>query len=93
MQLALPDTALGDLSDELPYHSLGSIMHSLKGYTALKANQILEREGQFWAHESSDHSVRNIDEWNRIVAYVLNNPVKVGFVQHWSDWPWSYRRQ
>jgi len=76
-----------------PYHSLASIMHSLKGYTAYKANRILEREGEFWAHESYDHSVRDFEEWNRIVAYVLNNPVKAGFVKHWSDWPWNYQRK
>lgn len=34
------------------YNSLASIMHSLKGYTARKANRLLERRGAFWAHES-----------------------------------------
>jgi REP element-mobilizing transposase RayT len=78
--------------DGLEYQSLASIMQSLKGYTALKANQILGREGEFWAHESYDHWIRNDDEWRRIVAYVLNNPLKAGYAKHWQDWKWNYCR-
>jgi len=74
------------------YHSLSSIMQSLKGYTAFRANRALCREGEFWAHESYDHWIRDFDEWQRTVAYVLNNPVKAGYVEIWQDWKWSYRR-
>ena len=71
---------------------MASIMHSLKGYTSYEANRLLERSGEFWEHESYDHFVRDAKEWERIVAYVLNNPVKGRLVQHWHDWKWSYRR-
>jgi hypothetical protein len=47
---------------------------------------------EFWAHESYDHYVRDADEWERIVAYVLNNPVKAGYVANWREWRWNYRR-
>lgn len=77
---------------EPTYHSLASIMQSLKGYTAFKCNRVLCREGEFWAHESYDHWIRNYAEWQRIVAYVLNNPVKAGYVERWQDWKWNYRR-
>lgn len=73
--------------------SLAKIMQSLKGFTAHECNMLLEREGEFWAHESYDHYVRDQDEWDRIVAYVLNNPVKAGYVKDWSDWQWNYRRE
>ncbi len=72
------------------YHSLSSIMHSLKSYTAQKANQILGRSGAFWQHESYDHCIRNPDELHRIIMYVLNNPVKIGLVKEWKDWKWNY---
>jgi REP element-mobilizing transposase RayT len=78
--------------DDAAYHSLSSIMQSLKGYTAFKCNRILDREGEFWAHESYDHYVRDAEEWRRIVNYVLNNPVKAGYVENWRDWKWNYRR-
>ena len=76
----------------LCYNTLSSIMRSLKGYTARKANQILGRRGTFWQHESYDHCVRNSDEWRQIVTYVLNNPVKAGLVDRWEKWQWNYYR-
>lgn len=77
------------IENEAP-NSLSSIMQSLKGYTARKANQILEREGAFWHHESYDHVVRDAAEHERIVRYILNNPVKAGLVADRRDWPWNY---
>ncbi|MCP5098236.1 MAG: hypothetical protein GY943_22025 [Chloroflexi bacterium] len=72
------------------YHALQTIMHSLKRYTAREGNKLLKREGAFWQHESYDHVVRNRNEWERIVKYVLNNPVKAGLVERWEDWPYTY---
>ena len=76
----------------LRYNTLSSIMQSLKGYTARKANQRLGRSGPFWHHESYDHCVRNPNELKRIITYVLNNPVKAGLVDEWEKWQWSYYR-
>ena len=75
------------------YYSLAKILHSIKSFTGHKANEILQREGHFWQHESYDHSIRDHQEWERVVAYVVNNPVKAGLVEQWRDWPFSYRRQ
>ena len=92
------ETDSGNLPDNraqtksLCYNTLSSIMRSLKGYTARKANQRLGRRGAFWQHESYDHCVRNSDEWRRIITYVLNNPVKAGLVDQWEKWPWNYYR-
>jgi len=72
---------------------LASIMQSLKGWTAHQCNLALDRKGQFWQHESFDHVIRDQTEWERIVNYVVNNPVKAGLVEDWQDWKWSYRRQ
>jgi REP-associated tyrosine transposase len=74
-----------------PY-SLSSIMHSLKRHTARKANELLNRCGKFWAHESFDHYIRDGVESRKIIAYVLQNPVKAGLAEHWQDWPWTYVR-
>ena len=82
-----------EASYSLCYNTLSSIMQSLKGYTAWKANRLLGRSGAFWHHESYDHAVRNASEWQRIITYVLNNPVKAGLVDEWEKWRWSYYRQ
>ena len=75
-----------------PYNSLSLIMNSLQGYTAYKANRILGRSGTFWQPESYDHVIRDANEWQRIITYVLNNPVKAGLVDRWEKWQWSYCR-
>jgi len=65
-------------------------MKSLKGYTAREANKVLNRTGAFWEEESYDHEIKDGEEFGRVVRYVLNNPVKAGLVNHWSEWPWNY---
>lgn len=73
------------------YHSLESIMHSIKSYTANIANEMLNRKGSpFWAAESFDHYARNEIESRKIAEYILNNPVQAGIVTKLSDWGWSY---
>ncbi len=67
-------------------------MHGLKGGTAHEANRLVGRSGAFWEHESYDHYVRDEEELERIILYVLGNPVKAGLVADWRAWPWSYCR-
>lgn len=68
---------------------LSAIMHSLKSYTAHKANEILQRNGEFWQHESYDHWVRDEDELERVVEYIVANPVKAGLAARTHEWHWS----
>ncbi len=70
--------------------SLYRTLQSLKAYTAREANDVLHRAGAFWQHESYDHVIRDGKEMDRIVWYVLNNPVKAGLVQDWKIWKWTY---
>ncbi|GAB3525355.1 hypothetical protein GCM10027442_54710 [Emticicia fontis] len=70
--------------------ALYGVMHSLKRYIANKANQLLDREGAFWARESYDRAVRNNQELKRIIHYILMNPVKAGVVKNWEDYPWTF---
>ncbi len=69
---------------------LSPIMFSIKRYTARQANIILNREGNFWQHESYDHIVRNEMELNNIIRYILMNPVKAFLVSDWRLWQWNY---
>lgn len=71
-------------------YALYGIMQSIKTFTARKANELLDRSGQFWQHESYDRVVRDSDELSRIITYVLNNPVKAGLCDSWEDWKYSY---
>ena len=67
---------------EAPGFSFGQLMQRLKGHTAYKANQLLQRSGPFWQHESYDHVVRGTQELERINAYVVMNPVKAGLIEN-----------
>ncbi|MFH2031969.1 MAG: transposase [Bacteroidota bacterium] len=72
------------------FYIVTKILQDLKSKTALKCNKLLNRSGAFWQHESYDHVVRDENELGRIVEYVRNNPVKVGFCENWEDWKYSY---
>ena len=73
-----------------PKVQLARITKSLKGYTARRANQILQRTGSpFWQYESFDHWVRNERELQKIIDYIEYNPVAAGFVGKPEEWRWS----
>ncbi len=72
-----------------PLVSLARVTKSIKGFTALEANRMLERTGQFWQHESFDHWIRDRYELERIIRYVERNPVKAGLVRRENDFRWS----
>ena len=65
-------------------NQLPSFLHSCMSYTAKRANSILGQEGSFWQREYYDHLVRDEADFDRVVAYLLDNPAKAGL----SDWPW-----
>jgi putative DNA methylase len=68
---------------------LESIFHSLKSFTAHKANKILKREGRFWFPECFDRYIRNEQHFRDTVRYIENNPVKAGLCAKASDWQFS----
>jgi putative transposase len=72
------------------YFGLTEILHSLKRHTAREANKILQRRGTFWQDESYDHFIRDDAELERIIKYVLYNPVKANLVKEQADWKWTY---
>jgi len=69
---------------------VSQIMHSIKRFTAKESNIILDRKGAFWMSESYDRLIRNNNELNNTINYVINNPVKAGMVKDWTKWPHTY---
>ncbi len=70
----------------LPGHELAAILHSWKSFTAKAANSVLDRKGSFWEREYYDHLIRDEDEFQWIVEYVLDNPKKANL----RDWEWVW---
>ncbi len=65
-------------------HTLETILHAWKSYSAHEVNILLGRTGHFWQREYFDHIVRNGRSLQKITRYVLENPQKAGL----QDWPW-----
>ncbi len=74
-------------------YPLTSILKQIKGSTAVQCNKILKRSGQFWQHESYDHLVRDCSERQKIIRYILQNPVQAGLVPNWKKWPWTFCKE
>lgn len=68
------------------------VMQSMKGFTARRYNQLLDRSGHFWQQESYDHCVRDLDELQRIIEYIEQNPVKAGLVTNPAEFRFSSAR-
>ncbi len=68
---------------------LASIVHSWKSYTALAANQILGRSGDFWFREYFDRFIRDDRHFANAVGYIEMNPVKAGLVGRTEERRWS----
>lgn len=78
--------------ESLDFEPLDKIMMRIKGASARYCNQQLGRAGKFWQRESYDHFVRDPIEFERIISYILDNPVKAGLVETWDAFPFTYLR-
>lgn len=69
-------------------NKLDEILHSWKSFTANKANKLLNLTDKFWQREYYDHLVRTQEEFEQIIQYILDNPLKAGLKDY--RWVGSY---
>ncbi len=77
-------------NDAGEYNSIATIMNLIKGRSSRFINLELNRAGKLWQREYYDHYVRNEDELNRIVQYIVMNPVKAGLADQPKMWTWTW---
>ena len=66
-------------------------MGSLKRHTSRQINLLNNTTGtKVWQKESYDNLIKNRNELATKIKYVLNNPVKAGFVSNWREWKHTY---
>jgi REP element-mobilizing transposase RayT len=70
-----------------PGQELAKVVKAWKNFSAKSANQALGRKGRFWQREYYDRLIRNGDELDRAIRYVVENPAKAG-LDNWA-WVWS----
>ncbi len=63
-------------------------LQSFKGYTT---SQFMKRGGKppLWQPSGNDHVCRTAETAERVLGYIVNNPVRAGLVECWQDWPWT----
>ena len=69
----------------LPGVKLDEVTKAWKGYTARRANEILGRKGMFWQDESYDSLLHDQHELNRVIHYIVQNPIRAKL----TNWPWT----
>lgn len=69
-----------------PGHELGAVVRSWKQHSAKAAKHALGVAGRFWQREYYDRLIRDGEELDRAIRYVLKNPEKAGL----KDWPWVW---
>jgi REP element-mobilizing transposase RayT len=69
-----------------PGQELARVVKAWKNFSAKAANLALARKGRFWQREYYDRLIRNGDEFDRAIRYVLENPAKAGL----KDWTWVW---
>jgi len=70
-----------------PGRELARIVKAWKNFSAKAANHALERKGRFWQREYYDRLIRNGDELDRAIRYVVENSTNAG-LRNWT-WVWS----
>jgi REP element-mobilizing transposase RayT len=74
---------------DLRSHPLSAVMKRIKGRTAKRIRDAIGGSGPFWQSEWFDRWIRSSEEWNRLVGYIRNNPVKAGLAARWELHPWT----
>ncbi len=70
--------------------ALAEIMSGIKGPSAHRVNQLLDRHGRVWEEEYFDHFLRKKESIDAKVEYIAMNPVAARLVDSCSDYRWLW---
>jgi putative transposase len=69
-----------------PQETLERAMQNIKGGFSFRARKAFEWAHEIWQPGFSDHRIRDIEDWDRHIGYILRNPIKA----HLCDRPENY---
>ncbi|MBT3231933.1 MAG: transposase [Calditrichaeota bacterium] len=72
------------------WHELSDILKTIKGYSARKINEHLQRNGQVWQPESHDRILRNESEFLEKWNYIFENPIRAEIVELPEDYEYTF---
>ena len=63
----------------------------LQRFKSFTTNEFTKLGGQapLWQRSAYDHVCRKQETAERVLTYIVNNPVRSGLVECWMDWPWT----
>jgi len=71
------------------YHDIGTILHSIKSFSAKRINKLMGWDGPLWQPERYDRIMRNEIEFAEKWEYIRDNPAADGLapdLEHWDAW-------
>lgn len=65
--------------------SLSRVMQRLKGLITQRVHAAIGGDRPVWQSGFHDHALRSEESVAGVARYILDNPVRAGLVEHWSD--------
>jgi putative transposase len=63
-----------------PFESVEKSMQLIKGGYSFHAKRELEWKGEIWQRGFTDHRIRDLEDWQRHLGYIQNNPVNAHLI-------------
>ncbi|MFH1747249.1 MAG: transposase [Planctomycetota bacterium] len=67
---------------------LGDWLRDFKSYTTNQC-PMPSVYRRLWQPSGHDHVCRTQETAEKVLLYIVNNPVRTGLVERWEDWPWT----
>jgi len=63
----------------------------LRRFKSFTTNEFVKGGGDspLWQRSANDHVCRKEETGERVLAYIIDNPVRAGLAERWQDWPWT----
>jgi hypothetical protein len=74
----------------LGHVNMSDTLQHIKGRSAKKINQVMERRGSLWMDESFDRIIRKEEELEEKIDYIRQNPIEKGLALQPSDYKWLW---
>lgn len=71
---------------------IARIMQAIKSTSAHRINRELGHEGTVWQQESLDRALRQEEQLEDKIDYMMENPVRAGIVRNPDDYQWLWRK-
>ena len=63
----------------------------LRDFKSFTTHRLRRQTGRtrLWQESGHDHVCRTEETAERVLMYIVNNPVRAGLAERWDDWPWT----